>query len=231
MNNLREYFLIDPNIVFLNHGSFGAVPKPVFKDYQDWQLELERQPVEFLGRKAPIYLEHSRKILADYLGVHFNDLVYITNVTEAINLVARSLQLNPNDEVLATNMEYGAMDRTWRFLSIQSGFKYINHAVSVPVNDPALYVEEFWRSVTPETRVIFISHISSPTALIAPIKAICARARQAGILTIIDGAHAPGQISLDLLDLGADFYAANLHKWLCAPKGAGFLFEFCILNW
>ena len=224
MQNLRENFLLNPNIVFLNHGSFGAVPKPVFEQYQRWQLELERQPVEFLGRKAPDYLEHSRMVLADYLGAHFNDLVYTTNVTEAINVVARSLKLNKNDEVLATNMEYGAMDRTWRFLSIHSGFKYINHTVTVPASNPALYVEEFWRSVTPRTRVIFVSHISSPTALIAPVKAICVKARQAGILTIIDGAHAPGQIDLNLTDIGADFYAANLHKWLCAPKGAGFLY-------
>lgn len=223
MKNLQNS-LLDPSITFLNHGSFGSVPAPVFKQYQAWQLELERQPVEFLGRKAPELLARSRRALGEFLGADCNDLVYTTNVTEAINVVARSLKLNHNDEVLASNMEYGAMDRTWKFLALQSQFKYINHVISVPVSSPEHYIEEFWKGVTPHTRVIFLSHISSPTALIAPVKAICARARQEGILTVIDGAHAPGQIDLNLAELGADFYGANLHKWLCAPKGAGFLY-------
>lgn len=224
MSTIKNQFLINPSITFLNHGSFGATPKPVFDEYQRWQLELERQPVEFLGRRAPELLENARNILGQYLGVHYNDLVFTTNVTEAINIVARSLKLCPSDEVLTTNMEYGAMDRTWRFLARQSGFKYINQPVSVPVTSEAKFVDDFLGAVTPRTKVIFLSHISSPTALIMPVKAICRWARDAGILTIVDGAHAPGQINLNLIDIDADFYGANLHKWLCAPKGAGFLY-------
>lgn len=221
---LKSDFLLDPAVIFLNHGSFGAVPRPVFHEYQRWQRELERQPVEFLNRRASSLLEDSRRALAAFIGTDPANLVYTTNVTEAVNIVARSLRLGPEDEVLATDMEYGAMDRTWTFLSLRTGFKYINHPITIPVGQPSEFVNNLWDAVTPRTKVIFISHISSPTALIMPVKDICQRARQAGILTVIDGAHAPGQIDLNLTELGADFYAANLHKWLCAPKGAGFLY-------
>lgn len=217
-------FLLDPSVAFLNHGSFGAVPKPVFKTYQTWQRELERQPVEFLGRRAPQLLATARAALGRFLGARAEDLVFTTNVTEALNIVVRSLNLNPDDEVLASDMEYGAMDRTWRFHALKAGFKYINHPVSVPVTDCDSYIKHFWSAITPRTKVIFLSHISSPTALIAPVKEICRLARAAGIMTIIDGAHAPGQIELNLSDLNPDFYGGNLHKWLCAPKGAGFLY-------
>lgn len=224
MTITKNTFLLDPSVTFLNHGSFGAVPKPVFKCYQFWQRELERQPVEFLGRRAPQLLENARKVLGGFIGAPYRNIVFTTNVTEAINVVVRSLSLKPGDEVLASDMEYGAMDRTWRFYALKYGFKYINHPVTVPVTDPQAYVDQLWSAVTQKTRVIFISHISSPTALIAPVKEICQLARQAGILTVIDGAHAPGQIDVNLVELDADFYGANLHKWLCAPKGAGFLY-------
>lgn len=222
--SLRGQFLLDKDITFLNHGSFGATPRPVFRAYQRYQLELEREPVDFLGRRAPALLEQARAPLAHYLGVGVNDLVYITNATQGINIVARSLDLRPGDEVLATDHEYGAIDRTWHFLAKKSGFTYTNRAVPLPVTTPEEWVERFWAGVNPRTRVISISHITSPTALIWPIREICHRARQIGILTVIDGAHAPGQIPLDLLDLQVDFYAGNLHKWLCAPKGSAFLY-------
>lgn len=224
MNNLRRHFLLDPSVTFLNHGSFGATPRPVFRVYQHWQRELERQPVEFLGRRFNTLMAEARAALATYLGTAPENLVYVTNATVGVNIVARSLRLGPGDEVLATDHEYGACDRTWRFLSQKLGFTYINQPIPVPVSAPQDVVEALWRGVTPRTRVIFLSHITSPTALILPVAQICARARQAGILTVIDGAHAPGQIPLALDDLGADFYTGNLHKWLCAPKGAGFLY-------
>jgi len=222
--SLKKYFLLDPNIHFLNHGSFGATPRPVFREYQRWQLELERQPVEFLGRRITTLLADSRAALGEYLGTHADNLIYAQNATIALNIIARSLELGPNDEVLATDHEYGAMDRMWRFLSEERGFRYINQQIRTPLTTEENFVHDFWQSVTPRTRVIFISHITSPTALIFPIKEIIRRAREAGILTIIDGAHAPGQISLHLDSLAADFYCGNLHKWLCAPKGAGFLY-------
>ena len=124
MNKLKEYFLLDPNVVFLNHGSFGATPKPVFEAYQRWQLELERQPVEFLGRRYKDLMLTARKSLADYVGTGENNVVYVTNVTVGLNIVARSLVLGPGDEVLATDHEYGALDRTWNFLAKDKGFSY-----------------------------------------------------------------------------------------------------------
>lgn len=224
MNTLKRHFLLDPTVTFLNHGSFGATPRPVFRAYQRWQRELERQPVEFLGRRFARLMGAARQALGEYLGTAADNLVYTTNVTVALNIVARSLDLGPGDEVLASDHEYGALDRTWRFLARERGFRYINQSVPVPLTTPQAFVETFWQDVTPRTRVIFLSHITSPTALILPVEAVIRRARQEGILTVIDGAHAPGQIPLRLDELGADFYGGNLHKWLCAPKGAGFLY-------
>ncbi len=223
-DTLRDDFLLDPGIRYLNHGSFGATPRPVFDSYQRWQRELENQPTEFLGRRARGLLEQSRQALASYLGTSSSNLAYLTNATTGLNVVARSLALKTGDEVLSTNHEYGALDRTWRFLEKKQGFKYINHPLNLPVTTPENFVETLWEGVTSRTRVIFISHITSPTALIFPAQEICRRAREQGILTVIDGAHAPGQIPLQLDQLGADFYSGNLHKWLCAPKGAAFLY-------
>lgn len=224
MASLKKYFLLDPTIHFLNHGSFGATPKPVFREYQRWQLELESQPVEFLGRRITKLMADSRAALGEYLGTHADNLIYTQNATIALNIIARSLELDSTDEVLSTDHEYGAMDRMWRFLSRERGFRYINQQIRTPLTTEETFIQSFWQSVTPRTRAIFISHITSPTALVFPIKEVIHRAREAGILTIIDGAHAPGQISLHLDSLAADFYCGNLHKWLCAPKGAGFLY-------
>jgi len=221
--DLRSEFLLRPDVVFLNHGSFGACPRPVFKEYQRWQLELERQPVEFLGRRFDSLMREARESLAVYVGADANDLVYVTNATTALNAVARSLSLGPGDEVLATDHEYGALDRTWRFVCARRGATYVNQPLPLPVESVEQAVEAIWSGVTERTRVLFLSHITSPTALILPVAELVQRARAAGILSIVDGAHAPGQIPLDLDALGADFYAGNLHKWLCAPKGAGFL--------
>ena len=222
--NLKHEFLLDPNVVFLNHGSFGATPRPVFERYQILQRELESEPVEFLGRNASSLLSIARSSLAVYLGTERDNLVYVTNVTEALNIVAHSLKLGEGDEVLTSNMEYGAVDRTWRFLAQKQGFKYINQPVTVPVQNQDQVINDIWQGVTERTRILYLSHISSSTAMIFPIKEICRKAKELGIITIIDGAHAPGQINLNLDDIGADFYGGNCHKWLCAPKGAGFLY-------
>ena len=222
MFNLKQHFLLDPSITFLNHGSFGATPKPVFEEYQRWQMELERQPVEFLGRRFAGLMEKSRAVLGAYLGTHGDNLIYTQNVTISLNIVARSLELGAGDEVLTSDHEYGAMDRTWRFLAKERGFTYINHPVSLESGQA--WVDSFWSGVSPRTRIIFLSHITSPTALIFPVEEVIRRARAAGIITIIDGAHVAGQIPLHLDSLGADFYGGNLHKWLCAPKGAGYLY-------
>jgi isopenicillin-N epimerase len=223
-HSLKSQFLLDPDVVFLNHGSFGATPLPVFESYQRWQRELERQPVEFLGRRASDLLGNARQVLSQYLGTQRDNIVFVPNATTGINIVARSLSLKDGDEVLTTDHEYGAMDRTWKYLSKQARYKYINHPINLPVETGESFVNDFWKGVTSRTKVIFISHITSPTALIFPVADICRRAREEGILTVVDGAHAPGQIPLNLDSIGADFYSGNLHKWLCAPKGSAFLF-------
>jgi isopenicillin-N epimerase len=224
MSELRQLFLLDPEITFLNHGSFGATPKPVFDVYQAWQRELERQPVEFLDRRFKERMAVSRTALAEYLGTRRDNLVYVTNATVGVNTVIRSLSLGPGDEVLATDHEYEACDRTWRFLSRKQGFSYKKQSISLPISSAENFVEQLWQGVTARTKVIFLSHITSPTAIIIPVAKVCRRARAQGILTIVDGAHSPGQIPLNLEEIHADFYTGNLHKWLCAPKGAGFLY-------
>ncbi|MGI8690493.1 MAG: aminotransferase class V-fold PLP-dependent enzyme [Thermomicrobiales bacterium] len=221
---LAELFLVRRDITFLNHGSYGACPRPVFEAYQSWQRELERQPVEFLGRRIRGLLAEARAALAEYLGAAADNVVFMPNVTWAINAVAHSLALEPGDEVLATDLEYGAVDRTWRYYCGKRGARYINQPIPLPVTTAEAFVNALWAGVTERTRVISISHITSGTALMLPVVEVCRRAREAGILTVIDGAHAPGQIDLNLDDLGADFYGGNCHKWLCAPKGSGFLF-------
>lgn len=222
---MRDLFLLDPDVIFLNHGSFGACPAEVFAVYQHWQRELERQPVAFLGRRANSLLAEAREALAAYLNAAPDDLVYVHNATTGVNIVARSLAkiLQPGDEILSNDHEYGACDNTWTFICQQTGAHYVRQHLPLPLGEPEEVVEALWAGVTARTRVLYLSHITSPTALIFPVAALCARAREAGILTVIDGAHAPGHIPLNLTAIGADFYTGNCHKWLCAPKGAAFL--------
>lgn len=220
---LKPHFNLDPNVTFLNHGSFGACPKPVFDEWQRWQAKMERQPVEFIGRRQEGLLDDARAVLAEYVGSEADDLTFVTNTTAAINIIARSMDLQPGDEILTTNLEYGALNYTWDYLCEKAGATYIQQSISLPTTTRVAIVDELWQGVTERTKAIFLSHISSATALILPVEEICARARAEGILTIIDGAHVPGQIPLDLSTLGADIYAGNCHKWLCSPKGSAFL--------
>lgn len=221
---MKTHFLLDPDVVFLNHGSFGATPKPVFAAYQEWQRRLERQPVYFISHELWDHLAHAREQLGRYVGVPGSDLVFIPNSTFGLNVVARSLPLGPDDEVLTTNHEYGACDNVWHFLSQKQGFRYVQQPITLPVTSAEAIVDQLWQGVTPRTRFIFLSHITSATALTFPIAEICRRARAAGIITIIDGAHAPGQLPLDLTAIAPDFYFGNTHKWLCSPKGSAFLY-------
>jgi len=206
-------------VVFLNHGSFGACPRPVFDEYQRWQRELERQPVEFLARRHDTLIEEAKGPLAAELGARPDDLVFVPNATAGMNVVARSLPLGPGDEVLVTTDEYGAVDFLWEHVCGQVGATLVRR----PVDPGPALVDDLWAAVNPRTRAVSVSHISSATALRFPVEEICRRARAAGVLAIVDGAHAPGQVDVDLDALGADFYSGNCHKWLCAPKGAGFL--------
>lgn len=223
MHSLRQHFQLDPDVVFLNHGSFGATPHPVFDVYQEWQRRIERQPVRFFQEEATPALRTARTALAAYVGARPEDIVFVHNATHGVNVVARALDLQPGDEVLTTTHEYGACSNAWETVCAQRGARYVRQSLTWPVCDEAQLIADVWHGVTPRTKVLYFSHITSPTALTLPIAALCRRARAAGILTVIDGAHAPGQVDIDLAALDADIYTGNLHKWLCAPKGAGFL--------
>ncbi len=223
-DTLRQEFLLDPDVVFLNHGSFGATPEPVFAEYSRWQRELERQPVEFLGRRADGLLDEARATMAQFLNCQPEQLVFNPNATTGINVVARSFPLEPGDVVLGTDLEYGACERAWQWFCEKRGAEYKRAHISMPVADEDEVVEAIFDAVTPRTRAIFLSHITSGTALRLPVEKVVRRAREQGILSVIDGAHAVGQLPVDLEAIGADFYASNFHKWLCAPKGSGFLY-------
>ncbi|MGH2934454.1 MAG: aminotransferase class V-fold PLP-dependent enzyme [Gaiellaceae bacterium] len=204
---MKELFLLDPEVTFLNHGSFGATPRAVFERYQAWQRELERDPVDFITRRLDGLLAEARAALAAYVGARPGDLTFVQNATTGVNMAARALALRPGDEVLSTDLEYGACVLAWR-----------RHSTFVQVP-----YDELLDHVTARTRAVFVSQVTSETALRLPIEDVVRRARELGLVTVVDGAHAPGQLDLDLDALGADFYAGNCHKWMCAPKGAGFL--------
>lgn len=217
-------FLLDSNITFLNHGSFGACPQPIFAEYQRFQRELESDPVHFIQKKLPVYLKQAKAPLAEFIGCNPKDFFFVPNPTVAINTVMRSLQLQPGDEILATNHEYGAMDRTWHFYCKKSGAKYVRQPITLPVVSKEQMIAEFWKGYTSKTKVVFLNHISSSTALIFPVKEICDKAQELGLITIIDGTHVPGHIDLNLTELNPDFYTGTLHKWMLAPKGSSFLY-------
>jgi isopenicillin-N epimerase len=204
---MKELFLLDPEVTFLNHGSFGAAPRAVFERYQAWQRELEREPVDFIARRLGPLMAEARAELGAFVGAQGDDLTFVQNATTGVNLAARALGLGPEDEVLSTDLEYGACILAWQRLCT---------LVQVPY-------DELFDHVTERTRAVYLSHITSETALLLPVEEIVREARSRGLVTIVDGAHAVAQVDLDLEALGADFYSGNCHKWLCAPKGAGFL--------
>jgi isopenicillin-N epimerase len=221
---MRHQFLLDPEVVFLNHGSFGACPRPVFEEYQRLQLELERQPVDFLSRyrRYPELIDAAKAELAAYVGADARNLVFATNSTEAMNAVARSLPLAEGDEVLAPVGEYGAVDMLWRHVCERAGARYVTTEIR-PGTGEEEALDRLWAGVTGGTRAVVCSHVSCYTGVVFPVEELCRRARERDVISIVDGAHAPGQIPLELETLGADFYTGNCHKWLCAPKGSGFL--------
>lgn len=235
-SSLESEFLLDPGVVFLNHGSFGACPRSVFEAYQRWQAELEREPVDFIGRRGAGLLHDARARLASYLNASPDELVFFTNPTTAANMVARSLipcsgqaaasgpHLLPGDEILTTDQEYPAMDRLWEYVSYKTGARLIHQPIPLPVRSEEEVVKALWAGISPRTKLIFLSHVTCSTGLIFPVDLICKRARSEAILTIVDGAHAPGHVPLDLQEVDADIYVGACHKWLCAPKGSAFLY-------
>jgi isopenicillin-N epimerase len=227
---LRDEFLLDPEVTFLNHGSFGAVPRVVFERYQEWQRELEREPVLFLARRLEELLAEAREALGEYVGADGDDLVFVPNATSGVNIAAWPLGLQAGDEVLSTNLEYGALDLTWEHVCGDFGARYVRTPIPLPLGDDEEVAETIWAGVNERTRVLYLSHHTSATALTLPVAELCRRARERGIVTVIDGAHVPGHFALNLRELDPDFYAGNCHKWLCAPKGAGFLYVRCDLQ-
>jgi len=221
--NLARQFLIREDVVFLNHGSFGACPRPVFAKYQEWQLELEGQPVEFLGRRLTDLLREPRIALAAELGTTQDNIVGLTNATTGLNIVAQSLDLKPGDQILTTDHEYSALEKTWAYVCRKTGAEIVVVKVPLPLLTEAQFTDTIITGMTDRTKVLFFSHITSPTALLFPIERSIAEARKRGIWSVIDGAHTPGHIKLDLDALGADFYAGNCHKWMMSPKGSAFL--------
>lgn len=222
--SLRDLFLLEKDVVFLNHGSFGACPKPVFEEYQDWQLKVERQPVRFFVSEMWPALEHARKTLAAYVGAPDDCLVPVFNATFGVNVVAQSLKLEEGDEILSNEHEYGACTRAWQKVVGKTGAKYVVAPIPNPIESLEQIAESIWSCVTDRTKVLFISHITSPSGIIFPVEELIRRAKERGIITLVDGAHCAGQIPLNLTELGADFYTGNCHKWLCAPKGSAFLY-------
>lgn len=221
---MKDLFSLNPEFTHLNHGSFGACPKPIFENYQSFQLEMERDPVYFIQKKFALHLAKAKSALSTFINCDANDFIFTPNPTVAINTVMRSLNLKEGDEILTTNHEYGAMDRTWHFYCKNSGVKYIRQTISLPIISKEHILDEFWKGLTAKTKIIFLNQISSATALIFPVKEICDKARELGITTIIDGAHVPGHIDLDIKDLNPDYYTGTLHKWMLAPKGSSFLY-------
>lgn len=226
VSNLSKQFLLDEDVVFLNHGSFGACPKTVFQTYQDWQLALERQPVDFLHPKRSLIgrMEEVRMVLSKELGCSARDLVGVANATSGLNIIAQSLDLNVDDEILTSTHEYSALYKTWGYVAAKRGARVVEAEIPLPLNREDAFYQAIVSAFTEKTKVLFLSHITSETALVFPLKRVLAAAKNRGILSVVDGAHGPGQVDLNLAELGADFYVGNCHKWLMAPKNSGFIY-------
>lgn len=222
--DFKNLFYLNPEITFLNFGSFGACPKIIIEDLHKWELEMERDPVQFISIRSLDYLKKSREALADFIHCDADDLVYVTNPSYAFNIIAKSFPLKEGDEILSTEFEYEAMDRTWNYYCKKSKAKFIRQKINLPLVSKEKFIEDFWKGLTKNTKAIFLSHITSTTALKFPVKDICEKAKELGLITIIDGAHVPGHISLNLQELKADIYTGACHKWMMTPKGSSFLF-------
>lgn len=221
---MKESFLLSPDVTFLNHGSFGACPQQVFEKYQYWQKKLEEQPVQFMAEDVYRHLESARVALGKFVGCDGNDLFFVPNPTTGVTTIINSFELNSGDEILSTDHEYGALIRSWEAYTGRTGTHFIQRNIPFPCITHEEFTEYFWEGVTEKTKVIFLSQITSSTALIFPVKEICKRAREMGILTIIDGAHVPGHIPLTISEIDPDVYVGACHKWLCAPKGSSFVY-------
>ncbi len=223
-SSFSQHWLLDPSITFLNHGSFGATPKVVLEKQSELRRRMEREPVLFLARELEGLLDDVRRDLARFVNADPDDVVFVPNATSAINSVLRSMKLHENDDLLVTTHEYNACRNTLDFIAERSGARVKVVEIPFPLRSEDEVFEQIVSAATTRTRLLLIDHITSPTALVLPVQRIVREMSTLGIDTIIDGAHGPGQVPLDMQAVGAAYYTGNLHKWVCAPKGAAFLF-------
>jgi isopenicillin-N epimerase len=223
-SDARARMMLDPKIINLNTGSFGPLPRVVFERATELRQRLAEEPMDFFVRRVPALLWQARQRLAGFLGCEPHRLAFTANVSASINTVAAALRLAAPGEILLTDHEYGAMQWCWERAAQRQGLTLRTFALPVLPRTPGEIVDAACAAFTERTRLFFFSHILSPTGLVLPARELCAEARRRGILTVIDGAHAPGMIPLDLASIGCDFYGGNCHKWLLAPSGAGFLY-------
>ncbi len=221
--DLLAHWLLDPDIAFLNHGCFGATPRAVLEAQTAWRQRLERRPVELLDRRRNALLAEAKLAVGGFVGAVAGDFGFVTNATGGVNAVLRSLRLDAGDELVMTDHVYNACRQTIRFIERESGAEAIEVAVGLPVNGPGEIVDSIAGVLSDRTRLVLIDHIGSSTAVVFPVRRIIELCGERGIDVLIDGAHAPGMVELDVAGLGAAYYTGNLHKWVCAPKGAAFL--------
>lgn len=223
LSPLREHWWLDDDAVFLNHGSFGACPRLVLDRQSELRREMERQPVRFFTRDLEPQLVAARLALAEFVGAAPDRLVFVPNATTGANAVLQSLPLAAGDELLTTTQAYNACANALRFVAERAGARVVTVELPFPLASRDEVVERVLAGVTERTKLALIDHISSPTGLILPVAALVASLQERGVRVLVDGAHAPGQVPLDIEELGADYYTGNCHKWLFAPKGAAFL--------
>ena len=224
-DSFAEHWTLDPDVTFLNHGSFGACPRPVLEAQRALQDRLEREPVRFFAREAPLLLEAAREALAEFIGASVPGLAFVPNVTTAINSVLRSVPLQRGDELLVTDHEYNASRNILDYVAAERGATVVVAHVPFPVEGPTAVRDAVLSRVSPRTRVALLDHVSSQTALVMPIAALCRELEARGVDVLVDGAHAPGMVDLDVGALAPAWYAGNCHKWLCAPKSVGFVWS------